>query len=455
MSAYGGPEINDSGLVLALDAANTRSYPGSGTTWTDLSGNGLNATIGNSPTFSSSHSGILTYSGGNSGATATGTSSLFNVGTGDFTVELWVNVSSFPPYSVAFSLDDNLSGLGIIVYLVSSPYNFRTWIGNTDNNSVAQIATDTWYHLVISRLSGTVSKYINGSLDSTHVASGSCSTGQTAKIAWRYGAAYNYTGSVGIVRFYNSALTAAQVAQNYNATSGRYLNQRTPNQISGLSLWLDASDPETVYQDSAGTTLASANDNPVGMWKDRSGNARHATQVSSLASRPTFKTNVRNNRPAVYFDGSGTWLSNTVYSYSGVSTLFIVASNTYDNGYYFDGAAGGIVRGTARYSQTTAKMFAPSTELLSAASFNLSNISLIECYWNSTSSQLGVNGQIGSATSVPLYTLSGYTVGRTRNGSGAGISQGNFCEILHYERILDAAERKQIESYLNAKWSIY
>ena len=47
MSAYGGPEINDSGLVLALDAGNTKSYPGSGTTWTDLSGNGLNATIAN------------------------------------------------------------------------------------------------------------------------------------------------------------------------------------------------------------------------------------------------------------------------------------------------------------------------------------------------------------------------------------------------------------------------
>lgn len=455
MSVYGGPEVVDSGLVLSLDAGNTKSYPGSGTTWTDLSGRGLNATIGNSPTFSSSHSGILTYSGANSGTTATSTSSLFNFGTGDFTVEFWANVSSFAPYSLPFSLDDNLTGNGIIIYLAASPYNFRTWIGGTANNSVAQISTGTWYHLVISRLSGTVSKYINGVLDSTHVASGSCSTGQTAKIAWRYDASYNYTGSIGSVRFYNTALTAAQVAQNYNATSGRYLNQRTPNQISGLSLWLDASDPETVYQDSAGTTLASSNNNPVGMWKDRSGNARHATQVSSLSSRPTFKTNVRNNRPAVYFDGSGTWLSNTVYSYSGVSTLFIVASNTYNNGYYFDGATTSIVRGTYRFSETTANMYAPSSTISSAASFNLSNISLIESYWNGSASQVGVNGQIGTAGYLPLYTLSGYTVGRTRNGSGAGISQGNFCEILHYERILDEAERKQVESYLNAKWSIY
>jgi hypothetical protein len=65
MSAYGGPEVVDSGLVLSLDAGNAKSYPGSGTTWTDLSGNGNNLTLVNSPTFSSAYGGCLTFNGSN------------------------------------------------------------------------------------------------------------------------------------------------------------------------------------------------------------------------------------------------------------------------------------------------------------------------------------------------------------------------------------------------------
>ena len=53
MSAYSGPEISNDGLVLCLDAANFKSYPGTGTTWTDLSGLGNNGTLTNGPTYSS------------------------------------------------------------------------------------------------------------------------------------------------------------------------------------------------------------------------------------------------------------------------------------------------------------------------------------------------------------------------------------------------------------------
>lgn len=228
-----------------------------------------------------------------------------------------------------------------------------------------------------------------------------------------------------------------------------------PTQITGLSVWLDASDSGSLFQDSSGTIPAQSNNDYIGMWKDKSGNSRHATQVSSTSSRPILKTNIQNGKPAVYFDGSGTWLSNTVYSYSGASTLFIVASNNYNNGYYFDGAGASIQRGTLRDSETTVRMFAPSSSIFSAASFALSNVSLIESYWNSASSQCGVNGQMNTAGTLPLYTMTGYTVGRTRNGSGAGISQGNFCEILHYEAVLTLAQRQQVEAYLNQKWGIF
>ena len=63
MSAYSGPEIANDGLVLALDAANPRSYPGSGTTWTDLSGNGNNGTLVNVPTYSNANGGSIVFDG--------------------------------------------------------------------------------------------------------------------------------------------------------------------------------------------------------------------------------------------------------------------------------------------------------------------------------------------------------------------------------------------------------
>jgi len=55
------PRIVRDGLVLALDAADKNSYPGSGTTWYDLSGNGNHATLYNGPTFSTSNIGCFTF----------------------------------------------------------------------------------------------------------------------------------------------------------------------------------------------------------------------------------------------------------------------------------------------------------------------------------------------------------------------------------------------------------
>ena len=63
MASKGGPDISENGMVLYLDTSNTRSYPGSGTTWTDLSGNGNNFSLVNGPTFSSSNLGSIVFDG--------------------------------------------------------------------------------------------------------------------------------------------------------------------------------------------------------------------------------------------------------------------------------------------------------------------------------------------------------------------------------------------------------
>ena len=65
MSSKCGPDINENGLVLFLDAANRLSYPGSGTAWSDLSGNSNTGTLTNGPTFSAGNMGSILFDGTN------------------------------------------------------------------------------------------------------------------------------------------------------------------------------------------------------------------------------------------------------------------------------------------------------------------------------------------------------------------------------------------------------
>ena len=65
MGVFAGPEITESGLVLALDAGNLKSYPTTGTTWTDLSGRGNTGTLTNGPTYSSANGGSIVFDGVN------------------------------------------------------------------------------------------------------------------------------------------------------------------------------------------------------------------------------------------------------------------------------------------------------------------------------------------------------------------------------------------------------
>ena len=86
------PRIVTDNLVLALDAGNTKSYPGSGTTWTDTVG-GNNGTLTNGPTYSSDDGGSIVFDGSNDYAQS-GTSSDLIIGTQDYTMSLWVKYDS-------------------------------------------------------------------------------------------------------------------------------------------------------------------------------------------------------------------------------------------------------------------------------------------------------------------------------------------------------------------------
>ncbi len=93
---FTGPNIITNGLILELDAANRKSYPGSGTTWTDLSGNGNTGTLTNGPTFSSANGGSIVFDGVDDYVNCGNASSLNFERTNSFSFCFWIYPTTFP-----------------------------------------------------------------------------------------------------------------------------------------------------------------------------------------------------------------------------------------------------------------------------------------------------------------------------------------------------------------------
>ena len=226
-----GPKIVTDGLVLCLDAANSKSYPGTGTAWNDLSGNGNNGTFGSgtaAPTFSSGNGGSLVFDGSND----YGDAGSITPNIGDFTVGFIYQLTgaggrgglferrSLLPFN-GFSLGQG--GAGNWATTVSGTSNF--------NNSVSVYFTypslNTWYYDVAVYSSGnTLTNYRNGTFvsSSTGVSQGNLSTQGTRTnflIANRDNAT-SLPCKVALVNCYNRALTPQEIQQNYNALKGRY-----------------------------------------------------------------------------------------------------------------------------------------------------------------------------------------------------------------------------------------
>ena len=224
MATNYNPRIVTDGLVLALDAGNTKSYPGSGTTWTDLSGRGNNGTLVNGVGYSGSDGGSLSFDGVNDYVSGTNNSSIQL--TGDLTVSAWVK------------LGDN-ANQGIIEKMTLSPYNgygitkqsgyFKFWTASGGsytytNSNLTYTADNNWYYVVGRRTSGNNRLFINSILQSDSQSPPLSDSGQSYVIGRYYSNVNNYYtgGNIAQASIYNRALTASEIQQNYNATRSRF-----------------------------------------------------------------------------------------------------------------------------------------------------------------------------------------------------------------------------------------
>lgn len=208
------------GLVLDLNAGNTSSYSGTGGTWYDLSGNGLNATFTNgTPTFSSSNGGRLEF-GANTQYAQVATSALFAVGTGDFTIDMFVQIPNTNSlYNHYFGLPDQNTSV-----LKSDDSTNNTIYFYDGANSVLfgttgfNVPPAAWRHLVISRISGTMYGYTDGVLRGSQANSKNL-TSQSVRVRPFISAEYTET-YITSCRFYNVGLTGTEVLTNFSYFRG-------------------------------------------------------------------------------------------------------------------------------------------------------------------------------------------------------------------------------------------
>ena len=221
------------GLVLYLDAANKRSYPGSGTTWFDRSGSN-NGTLTNGPSFNSSNFGSIVFDGSNDYVTIPFSLS-FPTGSSARTLCAFFKPTSLGVGGVIFGIGGNSTNGGRSSLWVGSDGN----IGVECRNSGVFLSSlsdwgglNTWNYLCAVYPSGSTTVgsfilYVNGSLKSSSAFNGATTfntTNQSAIIATVPAAPGSnmFTGNIAQVSIYNRALTAAEIQQNFNALRGRF-----------------------------------------------------------------------------------------------------------------------------------------------------------------------------------------------------------------------------------------
>ena len=227
MSLSHSPSIVTTGLVMCLDAANPRSYPGSGAVWYDISGSEYNATLINSPSYVSTGGSYFTFNG--TTQTASVIKPFPNV-VGTITSEIWVYFNTVA--TVCLNHKGSHYTLRITnntyAWADSSVYSYANY-GYTTVTGID--TTGVWKQLVVTKDSSNVVRlYINGVISDTHAAFGSALSA-TASTLWIVGYSDTDTaptgssmldGRVSISRVYNRDLTAPEVTQNFNALRGRY-----------------------------------------------------------------------------------------------------------------------------------------------------------------------------------------------------------------------------------------
>ena len=213
--------IVTSGLNLWLDAGNVLSYSGTGTTWTDLSGNGRDGTLTSGPTYSATDGGSIVFDGTNDYVQCSGT---LTVTAATFVAWIKRNGNQAQYDGILFSRGTNTTGMN---FQVSNQLGYH-WNNNINTygwQSGLTIPDLTWCMIAISVTNTTATAYLcqsSGITTATNTVSHGSSVLNDIKIAQDDAGSRFFNGNIAIAQMYNIALSAEQVSQNFQADRARF-----------------------------------------------------------------------------------------------------------------------------------------------------------------------------------------------------------------------------------------
>lgn len=217
-------------LLVYLDSGNSSSYPGTGNTWNDLAGVANNATLINSPTYSSSSGGIVQFDD-----VSLEYATIPNLGNlNQWTVESWFRLSTALTGKVTSIVSNQFDLVDKLNYSIgtnNAPANRNIAAGffdgawRTTAGFVPQVGV--WYQVVGTYDGSTVRQYVNGvASGGTLNYVGTPESGGETRLMRRWDeilASGNLVdGDLAIVRIYNTALNSTQVLQNFNQFNSRF-----------------------------------------------------------------------------------------------------------------------------------------------------------------------------------------------------------------------------------------
>jgi hypothetical protein len=236
----------------------------------------------------------------------------------------------------------------------------------------------------------------------------------------------------------------------------------SPTSLSGLELWLDSSDSDTLYDATTGGNLVNV-DGTVARWEDKSGNSRHFTQ-SDTGRRPTRKSNVKNSLDSIAF--ANDWMTG-VYTYSA-ATIFVVWEHpTTVSGDTFPSVFGSRTASSNKTTNSSLNynIMLPSASLVavdpseSGGTYRL-NGSAASSNFNSFSTGVNVKTspdrwQYTSASFTSVSGSKAFTIGADPFTASARMMQdGHVAEVIVYSVQLSASVVSLVESYLATKWGL-
>ena len=226
-------------MVLALDAANTKSYPGSGTTWTDLSGRGNTGTLTNGPTYSSANGGSIVLDGADDYIVMSNLAPYLSNKT-QFSFSIFIKITSYgSSLGTLFSYGNYVdygNDIMFFYYPADSTLNFQIDNG-ADGGASFAYTIGSWSKISVV-YDGTQSSnatrlkvYLNGILQTlnfnTYTVPATTANVTASSSIGAYTSVGNTPnsvigGNISNTQIYNRALSAAEVSQNFNALRSRF-----------------------------------------------------------------------------------------------------------------------------------------------------------------------------------------------------------------------------------------